>query len=122
MLRFLVVFGKNSTSLANCMEPIRVPSEKPSPEMFSIFIEKLNGEVNCALITSVLFGPCVGSLTENIFSEMFKFVMFSSGVEPLMTVAMGSQPCAENAARIGTTARLKESRESKIPRTFPLSK
>jgi hypothetical protein len=57
-----------------------------------------------------------------MFSEMFEFVMFSSGVEPLMTVAMGSQPCAENAARIGTTTRLKESKNSKIPRTFSLFK
>ncbi len=57
-----------------------------------------------------------------MFSERFIFIMFSSGVEPLMTVAMGSQPCAENAAMIGTTARLRESRKSKMPRTFSLFK
>jgi hypothetical protein len=57
-----------------------------------------------------------------MFSEMFEFIMFSSGVESLMIVAIGSQPCAENAATIGTTARLRESRESKMPRIFSFFK
>jgi len=57
MLKFLVAPGGNSTSLVNCTEPMGVLSAKPSPEILLIFIEKFTGEVNCALNTSVLFGP-----------------------------------------------------------------
>ena len=84
--------------------------------------EKLSGEVNCALMMRVLFGPCVGSPTENIFSEKFRSPMSLSGFEPLMMVSTGFQPCAANAATTGTIMRHKESRESKMPRTFSLFK
>lgn len=61
----------------------------------------------------------------NIF-DVFKFCRFSncvsSGFELPNNVACGSQPCAAKAARIGMTIRSIEIRESKMPRTFPLSK